>query len=176
MPKAASRPLARRSCRTLDPVRDSASTQIAFMQEFTLRALPRSLLLFALAGPAIGGIVTCVLVTLTVVLPDIWSDPGNTYGHARVTEYLGTLALVMVFAFPIGFVPAIVSGISQFCVRQCVGISRLSCTFLVCVFGVATMAFEQALFFSVQSPLPLIAAAISAALVSLAARNRHSAL
>ena len=154
-----------------------SSELLRFVLGYPLRGFLKLLLLFALAGPAIGGIVMCVLVTATVVLPDLRADPDNTYGHARAADYLGTMALTMIFAFPFGLFPAIVSGISQFYMHQYSSASRLSCSVMVCIVGVAAMALEQALFFSVRSPLPLVAAAMSAVLISFAeSRSWHSAL
>ncbi len=110
----------------------------------------------------------CAVMTVTQVLPDLWADSGNTYGHARVTDHLLTLALAIIFAYLIRIAPAVVSGIFQFYVRDHQDVDTRACTFLVSVVRVAAMASEQAPFVSARSSRPLLAAGISAALASLA--------
>ncbi len=128
--------------------------------------LLRTLLLFVLAGPLIGGIVAGLAFTVTIVLPDLWSDPSNTYGHARWTEYFGTLALIMIFAYPIGMLPATASAAAQICIRDQPLRLRPGGVLFVCAAGVFVMALQQALFRD-TTLLPLLASAVAAAACSL---------
>jgi type VI secretion system secreted protein VgrG len=96
---------------------------------------------------------------------------GGTLGDAAAQQLASGLPVHLKeekFAYPVGIAPAIVSGISQFCVRDHEDVGTRSCAFLVNVVGVAARALEQALFFSARSSWPLFAAGISAAPVSLA--------
>ena len=120
--------------------------------------------------------MTFALFTATRVVPDLIADPGNQFGHARTSEYFGTLALVMIFSYPVGLGPALVSSVTQFCIRNQVLAHRPRCVLLVSLAGVVAMGVEQSFYFNESSLSPLVAAAVSAALVSLYVSRTHSAM
>lgn len=137
-------------------------------------SLTRSLLTFGLIGPAVGGLVAFVLVLVTIVLPDLWADPGNTFGHNRVADLFATMALAALFSYPIGLVPALASGIAyHFCAQRLPG-HRVGASVLICLTGVLVMAAMRSMWMPVAPWVLLPIAGVSAVVVSLYAFRSHA--
>lgn len=134
--------------------------------------MSRTLLKFALAGPAIGGFITLALITGAIVVPDLLADTANVFGRNRKAELAGTLALVMLFSYPIGLVPALASGVAYHLMRKQICSHRTRSILVVCLVGMVVVAIEQILLTGTASLLTLPVAAISAAMVSLYASRQ----
>lgn len=121
-------------------------------------------LIYVLLGPAVGALLTLATVILTMIVPDMISDPQNTLGHDRTANFMGTIALMFVFAYVFGSVPAFVAGICHtLLIRQFLVHPLKSCV-AVCGAGVMSMAIVSAIW-HLRSPFPEIVAALSAAIM-----------
>jgi len=132
----------------------------------------KTLLKFALAGPAIGGLVTLAFIAVAIVVPDLLADPANAFGRSRKAEFAGTLALVMLFSYLIGLFPALASGVAYHLMRKQICNHRTRSILVVCLAGVVAMTIEQSFLTGAASLFTLPVAAISAAMVSLYASRQ----
>lgn len=100
----------------------------------------RLLLAYLFLGPLLGWLFFFVVFHLGAVIPDLIKDPHNQFGHDRWSEYFGTLALMLLFSYPIGILPALVSGVAHAMLLQHFQTHRLYCVGLVCLAGAVTAA------------------------------------
>lgn len=129
----------------------------------------RLLLIYALLGPLLGWLFFFFAFNLGDVIPDLINDPHNQFGHNRWSEYFSTLALTLLFSYPIGILPALVSGFTHVLLRQHFQTHRRYCVGLVCLAGAVTAATGLSLL-SVKldrSLYLILISALSAAMLSL---------
>jgi MFS family permease len=100
----------------------------------------RLLLIYTFFGPLLGWLFFFLAFNLVQVIPDLIKDPHNQFGHHRWFEYFSTLAFMLLFSYPIGILPALVSGVSHALLRQHFQTRRLYCIGLIGLAGAVTAA------------------------------------
>lgn len=129
----------------------------------------RLLLAYIFLGPLLGWLFFFVVFHLGDVIPDLINDPHNQFGRDRWSEYFSTLTLTLLFSYPIGILPALVSGVTHALLRQHFQTHRRYCVGLVCLAGAVTAATGLSLL-SVEldrSLYLILISALSAAMLSL---------
>ena len=123
------------------------------------RSTTRILATYALAGPLIGGLTILISFIITTILPDLFNDFGNKYGHNRVQEFFGVLGLTLTFSFLLGLFPALVAGTTHALLSRHFQDNRILSIATVCLFGTTASAllmffsFKDASMTSLQAPI-----------------------
>ncbi len=121
----------------------------------------RILATYALIGPLIGGLTIFMGLIITTILPDIFNDFDNLFGHDRMREFFGTLGLTLIFSFLIGLVPAIVAGFTHTLLARQFQSKRTLSIATICIVGTTASAILLFFIFKYASIWLLLAPIVS---------------
>lgn len=130
--------------------------------------------LYLALGPLVGGLAVFVALLLTIIIPDVLADPANQFGHDRIRQVAGLLALNMVFAYPLGLLSALAAGLAHIQLQPQFLRYRKSCIALVGMAGWLALSI-QSLASGMLAPeilwVPWVSAGILSARISSLARR-----
>ncbi|WP_227817529.1 hypothetical protein [Nitrogeniibacter aestuarii] len=129
---------------------------------------------YILGGPLFGALLMTVGFILFIVLPDLIHDPDNQFGHDRWGEFGGAIALILMFAYPVGLLPATAAGLCHRYLRGRLGQARPRLIGLVCAAGAVGSVLQAAVFGHLPRLELLVAITTAAILAFWLSRTDHN--